>query len=238
MKLNADVGEGVGNDAALFQWIGMANIACGYHAGDLETMTAAVQLAVRYGVAVGAHPGYRDRDGFGRRSIAHFPGEIKQLIIEQAKALEGICQREGSRVSYIKPHGALYHDMMARQDVYEEILQAVATLPHCPALMIQARQENENDQKVAARYRVPLLFEAFADRAYTAEGGLQDRQIEGAVFSSQDQMIDQVLQLRDQGSVTTVCGKTLPLKADSVCVHGDNEASIEAAKKLYQILGS
>ena len=128
--------------------------------------------------------------------------------------------------------------MMARQDVYEEILQAVATLPHCPALMIQARQENENDQKVAARYRVPLLFEAFADRAYTAEGGLQDRQIEGAVFSSQDQMIDQVLQLRDQGSVTTVCGKTLPLKADSVCVHGDNEASIEAAKKLYQILGS
>lgn len=236
MKLNADVGECAGNDAALFQWIGMANIACGYHAGDLGMMAATVQLAVRYGVAVGAHPGYRDREGFGRRSIAHLPGEIKSLVIEQAEALEEICQQEGARVSYVKPHGALYHDMMSREDIFEEILQAVATLPHCPALMIQARRENANDQKLAERHGVALLFEAFADRAYTAEGELQDRAIEGAVFASEEQMIAQVVQLRDQGTVTTTTGEILPLKADSVCVHGDNEASIEAAKQLYQIL--
>lgn len=238
MKLNADVGEGVGNDAALFQWISMANIACGYHAGDVATMAATVQLAVRYGVAVGAHPGYRDRENFGRRSIPYLPGEITRLVTEQVESLELICQQEGTRVVYIKPHGALYHDMMAREHIYEEILQAVADLPHRLALMIQARRENDNDQKIAERYGVALLFEAFADRAYTVEGELQDRSIDGAVFSSQDQMIDQVVQLRDQGSVITVSGEILPLKADSICVHGDNEASIEAAKNLYQLLKS
>jgi len=238
MKLNADVGEGVGDDAVLFQCISMANIACGYHAGDLETMCATVQLAVRYGVAVGAHLSYRDREGFGRRSIAHQPGEIKRLVIEQAEALEEVCQREGTRVSYVKPHGALYHDMMSRLEIYEEILQAVAALPHQPALMIQARPENEVYQKMADRYGLKLLFEAFADRAYTDDGALQDRSMEESIFSSPEQIVDQVMQLCNEGSITTVTGEILPLKADSVCVHGDNEASIDAAKKIYQLLRS
>lgn len=236
MKLNADVGEGVGDDATLFQWIDMANVACGYHAGDLQTMTDTVLLASRYGVAVGAHPGYHDREGFGRRSVAHLPGEIKRLVIDQVDSLNRICQREGEQLRYVKPHGALYHDMMSRIDVYEEILLALASFPYGMALMIQARMDNTVHQQLAEQHGVPLLFEAFADRAYTDDGDLLDRDMAGAVYESPEQMVKQVKQLKEQGSVTSVSGRRLPIQTDSICVHGDNEASIRAAKQLHQLL--
>lgn len=238
MKLNADVGEGVGDDETLFRWIDMANIACGAHAGGEEDMVAAVDLAVTYGVAVGAHPGYPDREGFGRRSMDLTPGEIGHLVIEQVEALNAVCQRVGASVQYVKPHGALYHDMMAREDVYEAILQAVAWLPGRLALMIMARGKDGMDRHLAGKHGVALLFEAFADRAYTAQGELLDRGLEGAVFTEPELMLQQVLQLAGQGSVTSHCGKTIPLKADTICVHGDNEASIHAAQQIRQAIRS
>ena len=236
MKLNADIGEGVGDDESLFRWIDMANIACGAHAGGEQQMEEAVELAVSYGVAIGAHPGYADREGFGRRSMELEPGEIGQLIIEQVEALDAICQRAGTKLQYVKPHGALYHDMMSRPEVYDAILQAVAWLPQRPALMIMARQNDHLQRDLAMEHSVPLLFEAFADRAYTAAGELLDRAKEGAVHSSTELMVEQVMQLAQQGTLTSCCGQTIALKADTVCVHGDNEASIAAAQEIYQVL--
>lgn len=236
MKLNADVGEGGRDDEALFRWIGMANIACGYHAGDLKTMAVTVDLAVTYGVTVGAHPGYEDREGFGRRSVAHLPGEIEQLVRNQVEVLEEICQQQGTRVEYVKPHGALYHDMMERADVYEEILQAIASLPNHLALMMMARADDERDHLMARKFGVPLIFEAFADRAYTEKGTLLRRSEEGAVLSSPDAMVEQALQIKKLSTVSTVGGTAIPMQADTLCVHGDNEAAIAAVKKLYLTL--
>ncbi|MCP5537180.1 MAG: 5-oxoprolinase subunit PxpA [Akkermansiaceae bacterium] len=233
MKLNADVGEGMGNDEALFRWIDMANIACGYHAGDTGLMARTVDLAVTYGVAVGAHPGYRDREGFGRRSVAHLPGEIERLVLDQVEALDAVCREQGTQVQYVKPHGALYHDMMQRMDVLEEILQALCKLAGKIPLMVMARTQDAAEKLLALKFGVPLLFEAFADRAYTDDGTLVDRSLEGAVFTTPGPMIAQARQIASQGSVTTASGKVLPLRADSICVHGDNEASIAAAKQIY-----
>lgn len=237
MKLNADVGENTGNDESLFRWIDMANIACGYHAGDPELMAHTVDLAVSYGVAVGAHPGYRDREGFGRRSVAHLPGEIERLVMDQIESLDVICRQHGTHVQYIKPHGALYHDMMQRMDVLEEILKAISNHSDKIPLMVMARTADSQERLLARKYGVSLLFEAFADRAYTDKSGLLDRSQEGAVFNSPAQMINQVKQLV-QGSVSSTSGKILPLKVDSICLHGDNEASITAAQQIYQSLRS
>ncbi|MDG1357493.1 MAG: 5-oxoprolinase subunit PxpA [Akkermansiaceae bacterium] len=233
MKLNADVGEGTDNDESLFQWIDMANVACGAHAGGDEEMSRAVELAVSYGVAVGAHPGYPDRDNFGRRSMDLSTGEIVDLIIEQVEVLDKVCQIFGVRVDYIKPHGALYHDMMNRREVYEAILKATAQMSHSRALMIMARKDDQSDRELAMKYGVALLFEAFADRAYTAHGTLMERSEQGAVFSDTGAMVEQVLELKRQGYITSSCGEKITMTADSICVHGDNQAAVEAAKQVH-----
>ena len=236
MKLNADVGEGVGNDEALFRWIDMANIACGGHAGSSELMASTVELAVSHGVAVGAHPGYPDKEGFGRHSMDLTEKEIEELVVDQVGALNTICLESQTKVRYVKPHGALYHDMMQEQHVYEAILKAVSSMPDGTALMIMASMNNEVNQSLANEYEVPLLFEAFADRAYTSDGSLLGRAVKGSVFSTVDQIVGQVAQLIQQGAVETFCGEILPLHADTVCIHGDNKVSIAAAEKIYQIL--
>ena len=233
MKLNADVGEGTDNDESLFQWIDMANVACGAHAGGDEEMSRAVELAVSYGVAVGAHPGYPDRDNFGRRSMDLSTGEIVDLIIEQVEVLDKVCQIFGVRVDYIKPHGALYHDMMNRREVYEAILKATAQMSHSRALMIMARKDDQSDRELAMKYGVALLFEAFADRAYTAHGTLMERSEQGAVFSDTGAMVGQVLELKREGYITSSCGEKITMTADSICVHGDNQAAVEAAKQVH-----
>lgn len=236
VKLNADVGEGIGDDESLFRWIEMANVACGAHAGGPEEMTEAVDLAMSYGVAVGAHPGYPDREGFGRKSMKLSSAELTRVVIEQVEALDAICQQAGTKLQYVKPHGALYHDMMAYQEVYEAMLQVVASLPHSPALMIMAREDDALDRRLAAMHGVALLFEAFADRAYTAQGTLLDRAEPGAVYSDSERMLEQVMQLAHEGGVTSHCGKTIAIAADTICVHGDNKASIEAARQIHLAL--
>lgn len=238
MKLNADVGEGAAGDATLFQWIDMANIACGYHAGGPEEMKEAVDLAMTYGVAVGAHPGYPDRENFGRDSMDLPPGQICSLIVEQVESLNKICRGAGAKIHYVKPHGALYHDMMARIEVYEAVLQAMSYLADDLALMIMARGHDDRDRSLAADHGVPLLFEAFADRAYTAKGSLLGRSEQGAVFQDAAKMVEQVTQLAARGSITSHCGHTIMIDADTVCVHGDNKASVEAAKKIHLALRS
>ncbi|NWK55221.1 5-oxoprolinase subunit PxpA [Verrucomicrobiaceae bacterium N1E253] len=241
MKLNADVGEGfgpwsVGDDAALMPYLDMANIACGFHASDPDGMDRTVCLALDHGVMVGAHPGYRDLEGFGRRSIPHEAESITRLVAYQVGALQAICDLHGAQVEYVKPHGALYHDMMRCEATFEAVLTAVAAMPGHPALMILAGAQNEKRKQMAECHQVPLLMEAFADRAYSDGGSLLPRGQPGAVYASTQQMVDQVMQIKTSGTVTSVNGREFPLSADTVCVHGDNAESIAAVARIRKAL--
>ncbi|MGF1685497.1 5-oxoprolinase subunit PxpA [Photobacterium japonica] len=244
MKLNCDMGESfgcwsMGNDAAVMPWVDMANIACGFHASDPENMAATIALAVFRHVDIGAHPGYDDKVGFGRRSIPHSAAAITALVAYQVGALDALCQLQGAAVTYVKPHGALYNDMMQNETVYQAILSAVAGLNQhrsAPlALMILARVDNQAYQQWADEQGVPLLFEAFADRAYDDEGLLVPRSQPNAVYHDPTQIRQQVALLA-RGTVRTLSGNFLILQVDTVCVHGDNDASIALVKTLSEDL--
>lgn len=237
MKLNCDLGEGygtwsIGSDSQAMQLINMANIACGFHASDADIMANTVTLAIQNNVSIGAHPGYNDKQGFGRRSIPHTPTQITNLVTYQTGALQAICKCLGTSVDYIKPHGALYNDMMDKIDIFEAILSATAGCMDTPTLMILAQTSNKEYQILAHQYGVKLLYEAFADRAYTTEGKLTPRHIKGSVFHQEKEIIRQVKQLNEHGSVTTLDGHIIKLNADTICVHGDNEASLRILKQL------
>jgi UPF0271 protein len=237
MKLNCDLGEGYGSwaiglDSQAMPLINMANIACGFHASDADIMSETVALAIQNNVSIGAHPGYNDKQGFGRRSIPHTSEQITNLVIYQTGALQAICKHLDSRVDYIKPHGALYNDMMDKIEIFEAILIAAAGCMETPTVMILAQPSNKKHQHIAQQYGIKLLYEAFADRAYTNEGKLTSRSIKGSVYHDEKEIIRQVKQLKEQGTVTSIDGHTIKLMADTICVHGDNEASLRTLKQI------
>ncbi len=241
LTLNCDMGESfgawpMGLDAEVMPHVDMANIACGFHASDPDTMARTLSLAAQHNVQVGAHPGYDDKAGFGRRSIPHAPESITHIVLYQAGALQALCAQYQTSVSYIKPHGALYHDMMNDQIVFAAIVKAVAVLPFCARLMIQARADNSAYRKLAEEQGVELLFEAFADRAYHADGSLVSRNKDGAVYQKADLICTQAEQIAREGSVTTVEGDKLSLDADTLCVHGDNPESVAVIQQLRGVL--
>jgi UPF0271 protein len=241
MKLNCDVGESFGQwemglDEAVIPWVDMVNIACGFHASDPDVMARTVQAAVKNNVQIGAHPGYDDKIGFGRRSIPHSQKQISHLVAYQTGALQAICQLYGGRVEYVKPHGALYNDMMVDQDIFRAVIEGISKLSSRPALMILAQTDNSLYQGIAKQAGVQLILEAFADRAYTPEGRLAPRSQAGAVYHSAEQIIEQVMQLAKNGCVTTIEGGQLQLNAESVCVHGDNPQSVATVEQLFRVL--
>ncbi|MBP2701564.1 5-oxoprolinase subunit PxpA [Photobacterium lucens] len=246
MKLNCDMGESfgawiMGNDASVMPWINMANIACGFHASDPNVMATTVVLAQQYNVMIGAHPGYQDKEGFGRRHIPHTLDEIRHSIAYQVGALDALCALHETQVVYVKPHGALYNDMMKDPALFEAIVLTVSKLnfsrPHPLSLMILSGAKNTAYSQIAQQYGVTLLFEAFADRAYTPDGFLVPRTEPNAVHHHPDLIKAQVLQLA-QGKVKTTCGKLLSLPVDTICVHGDNPESIATIKDLAQLLNT
>jgi UPF0271 protein len=241
MKLNCDLGESYGSwkmglDGEAMPLIDMANVACGFHASDPDIMAATVLSAKSHSVTIGAHPGYHDKEGFGRRSIPHSPSQITNLVIYQTGALQAICQAHQVSVNYIKPHGALYNDMMSSITVYTAILKAASDCMPIPALMILAGPDSEQYIRLAEQYKVKLIFEAFADRAYTSDGRLAPRSMAGSVYHDSAQIIQQVQQISQFGSVTTIEGTTLSLSADTICVHGDNPKSIATLKQIKEEL--
>lgn len=242
MKLNCDLGESygiwqIGRDDAVMPHIDMANIACGFHASDPDVMAQTIQSAIKHKVVIGAHPGYQDKQGFGRRSIPHTHDELKHLFIYQVGAMQGMCRLFGAEIGYVKPHGALYNDMMANEAVFLALVEAMAQANIRIPLMILARSNNQTYQAIADQHGVKLLFEAFADRAYTVEGQLVARSIEGAVYHDADTIIRQVKQLVEKGTITTLDGVDIPLHADTVCVHGDNDESVATIAQLREALG-
>ncbi len=240
MLLNCDLGESYGSwamgvDAHVMPHIDQANIACGFHAGDPVVMRATLALAAEHGVSVGAHPAYPDLAGFGRRSMALSVHEIIASVHYQVAALEGMALIAGLTLSYVKPHGALYNDMMARPEVRAAVMEAVATYHRPLALMLQATPAWEQHRAEAQPLALELLFEAFADRCYDDDGSLLSRQKPGAVHD-RDRMLEQVRQLRAEGTVTTVSGHRLALKVDSLCVHGDNPEGVQAIREIRALV--
>ena len=240
LTLNCDLGESFGSwtmgmDEAVMPHIHQANIACGFHAGDAIIMRKTLELAKANGVSVGAHPAYPDLQGFGRRSMNCSHDEIVAYVHYQIGAIEGMAKSMGLSLDYVKPHGALYNDMMAKDNVREAVMEAVASHHSKPALMLQAVPENELHKKEAEKLGLSLHFEAFADRCYDDDGKLLSRTKEGAVHT-REKMMAQVQQLIDSGTVTTVSGDTLPLLADTLCVHGDNEAGVAAIADIRALI--
>ena len=242
MKLNCDLGESfgawtMGLDAEVMPHIDQANIATGFHAGDPLVIQHSLQLAAAHGVAAGAHPAYPDLVGFGRRSMNCSQEEIIALVHYQVAALDGMASCAGLQLGYVKPHGALYNDMMSDQAVRAALLQALAEYHRPLALMMQATPELALHRQEAATAGIEVWFEAFADRCYADDGKLLSRRLEGAVHS-RDKMLAQVEQLCAQGTVTTVSGEKLAVAADTLCVHGDNPAGVQAIKDIRALLGA
>lgn len=240
MKLNCDLGESYGSwqmglDADVMPHIDMANIACGFHAGDADVMARTLALAKQHSVTIGAHPSYPDLQGFGRRSMALSHSEIVNCMRYQIAALDGMALSTGLSLTYVKPHGALYNDMMAKPAVFAAVLDAVASFYKPLKLMILATARQQEFAAQAKAQGVELLFEAFADRRYTDEGTLTPRNQAGAVLHGDD-MLAQVRQLVKHGSVTTASGKQLALSADTLCVHGDNQAAIAQVQQIRALL--
>jgi len=240
LMLNCDLGESfgswkMGRDDEVMPHIDQANIACGFLGGDPLVMEKTLTMAKQNGVMVGAHPAYPDLVGFGRRPMQCSADEISAFMHYQIAALEGMAKIQGLELAYVKPHGALYNDMMARDAVRAPIMKAIADF-HMPVrLMLQATPQAEQHLNEAADHGIELWFEAFADRCYDDDGKLLSRARAGAVHT-REKMLAQVEQICQQGTVTSVSGDTLELKPDTLCVHGDNDEGISAIKEIRKII--
>ena len=222
----------MGDDAHAMPLIDQANLACGFHAGDPLTMQRSVALAVAHGVSIGAHPAYPDLAGFGRRHLTCSAEEVQALVLYQLGALQAFCQVAGVRVEYVKPHGALYHDMLGNDQTLQAVLRACARFRQGLPLMVQALPDNQREQHLADAAGVPLLFEAFADRAYLPDGRLAPRQQAGAVHQTEESILAQAIAISRQQAFADIHGQPLLLKADSLCVHGDNTESLAVLRRL------
>ncbi len=237
IKLNCDMGESFGSwkmglDEKIMPLIDMSNIACGFHAGDPVTMDKTVILACKNSVTIGAHPGYPDLVGFGRRDMKCTQKEIENFIIYQIGGLEAICKANSAKVEYVKPHGALYNTMMKDIKVFEAIVGAISKYDKNLKLMILSSSKNQDYFDVADSFSVKLLFEAFADRAYMDDGSLMPRSMPNAVLGSSDEVLERLDFLIKNGAIKSHTGKILKFKVDCLCVHGDNAHALSMVEAM------
>jgi len=235
--LNCDMGEGfgawrMGDDELAMPLIDQANLACGFHAGDPLIMARSVELAVAHGVSIGAHPSYPDLQGFGRRHLQCSPEEVRALVLYQVGALDAFCRARGCQLAYVKPHGALYNDLVRDDALLTAVLDACANYRKGLPLMVLALADNDRELRLADEADVPLMFEAFADRAYLSDGQLAPRRLSGAVHHDPERTLDQALAIASGESFADIDGKPLRLRADSLCVHGDNPESLAVLRRL------
>ncbi len=241
IRLNCDMGESfgiwkMGNDEEIMPLIDMANLACGFHASDAVTMSRSVILAKKYNVSIGAHPSYHDLLGFGRRTLVCSLEEIKAIILYQLGALNAFCRANGTAISYVKPHGALYNDMMRDENIFKAVLNAVSSFNKNIRVMILSGPKNEEYEYTAKLYDINLFFEVFADRNYNDDGSLVSRMEENAVIHEELDVIARVVNLKEKSLITSINGHKLFLKCDSICVHGDNEKALEFVKLVRKAL--
>jgi UPF0271 protein len=238
IDLNADLGEGfgiwrLGDDRALLDVVTSANIACGFHAGDPTIMRTTCEMAIERGVAIGAQVGYRDLAGFGRRAIAIAPDDLAADVLYQLGALDAFARAAGDRIRYLKPHGALYHAAASDQAIARAVVRAAREFsPTLPVLGLPASALLT--QCAAAGLRgVP---EAFADRAYTAAGGLVARDVPGAIVHEPDAVARRSLELVVSGHIRAQDGTSVAVRAESLCLHGDTPGAVELARLVRRTL--
>jgi UPF0271 protein len=232
MDLNADLGESfgrwtLGDDDSLLELISSANVACGFHAGDPPTLRRTCASAAARGVAIGAQVSYRDLAGFGRRFIDVAPDDLRDDVLYQLGALAAFAQAGGSRISYLKPHGALYHAVVGNQGQAQAVVAAVAEFD--PSLAVLGLPGSAL-LAAAADAGLRAVPEAFADRAYTADGGLVPRSRSGAVLTDPHRIADQVRRFIHGPGVQAEDGSVVPVTAASICVHGDTAGAVEIAR--------
>lgn len=242
MKLNCDMGESfgaykIGCDAEVMEHVHMANIACGAHGGDPMIMEKTVAMAVKHKVIVGAHPGYPDLQGFGRRPIDYSAAEIRNMILYQTGALAAFCVAAGTPLAYVKPHGSLYNSMMADDTILTAVFQAMAGYNSKIPVMIQATPRWQHHEQLARDHGLTLLWEAFADRAYEADGSLRKRNLPRAVHES-EQILKQTEILCRDNYIEATDGTKLEFPVDALCVHGDSESSISVISQLRKLVDS
>jgi len=238
IDLNSDLGEGfgpwaMGDDGAMLSIVTSANVACGGHASDPETMFQTLTLAKKNGVNVGAHPGYNDREGFGRRVIPMSPAEIGRMCAAQIGALMGIAAQVGVPVTYVKPHGALGNLAARDRAVADAIVSAVQNID--PKLAILAISGTQSEQAARAA-NVPVFSEVFADRGYLSSGQLVPRGQDGAMIHDAGEAADRLLSFLKTGLMPVIDGDPIKLNAQSICVHGDSAGAVEMAREIHMRL--
>jgi UPF0271 protein len=234
VDLNADLGEGfgrweLGDDDALLDVVTSANVACGFHAGDAVTMRRVCERAAERGVAIGAQVGYRDLPGFGRRFIDVEPHALTQDVVYQLGALQAFAAVAGSRVRYVKPHGALYNAIVTHEEQAAAVVQAVLDVdPALPVMGLPGSAWLRQAEQAGLR----VVREAFADRAYTPEGALVSRRLPGAVLHDADEIARRCVAMATGQPVQDVDGGELRLSPESICVHGDTDGAVEIARRV------
>lgn len=233
IDLNADLGEGGTYDVALLRIVSSCNVACGGHAGDKDSMAATVSIALANGVAVGAHPSYPDREGFGRRSGFSSGDALYTSLTEQVTALADIAAELGARLGHLKPHGALYNDAAADAGLADIVTRVAAELPgHCRLVALP----DSELQHAARRQGLDFVAEAFVDRAYGPDGRLVARSEPGAVLTDIDAIRAQALTLAIDGRVRASTGAMIAVPADTLCIHGDTPGADAAARAVREEL--
>ena len=234
VDLNCDLGESFGNytcglDAEVIPHISSANVACGFHASDPLVMMKTVALAKRYGVSVGAHPGYPDLVGFGRRNMTVSPVELKAMVQYQIGALQAFCKAQGVALRHVKPHGAMYNMAAKDRKLADAICEAIGEVD---SSLILLGLSGSQMLEAAKETGLPWGSEVFADRAYKDDGSLTPRALPGSVITDEEEAIARVLQMVQEGTVTARSGKTIPIQADSICLHGDGVKAVEFARRI------
>jgi len=243
IDLNSDVGESfgvykLGLDEEVIPNITSANIACGFHAGDPGVMRKTVLLAKGYGVEVGAHPGYPDLMGFGRRNIDATLEEIQDYVVYQTGAIQAFAISQGMRLQHVKPHGSLYNMAVADPKIWEAIAEAVAKVDREMILVVLAFSKRDLFVEMGKRHAIRIAFEAFPDRAYNRDGSLVSRREKGAVIEDHEAVTKRALKMALEGKVIAIDGTEIDLKTDTLCVHGDNPAAVQMVKKIREGLAA
>ncbi|WP_022707116.1 LamB/YcsF family protein [Paracoccus zeaxanthinifaciens] len=238
IDLNSDLGEGygawsMGDDAAMLDIVSSANIACGFHAGDPASLLAVLRMAAERGVSVGAHVSYPDRVGFGRRAMDVAPDDLTADVIYQIGALQGLARAAGTRVAYVKPHGALYNTIASDARQGDAVIAGILAVD--PSLVLMGLA----GAPILARgcdAGLATVAEAFADRAYTPDGALVSRRDPGAVLHDPETVAARMLHLARTGTIQAIDGSMLDLQADSICVHGDSPGAVAMAARIRDLL--
>ena len=232
MDINCDMGEGIGNDAALMPYITSANIACGFHAGNGDTIRRTIDLALQYNVSVGAHPSFRDKENFGRREMQMSPDKLYAIVIEQLIKIDLIAREKGASLHHVKPHGALYN--MAARDATLARIIAQAAMDFNEDIVLYGLSGSHLISEAKA-LGLKTASEVFADRTYQDDGRLTPRTQSNALIDDEQKCTQQVLQMLN-GTVTTTSGQVIAISAETICIHGDGKNALRVAKAIHQAL--